>query len=133
MIQIPVLVYYLANIDTCSHFTCISKYYIWAKMFTSSFSVDYIQWLGENIEWSTVFEVRLYIFYKYNEIWNFIKIYIHICIYIYIYSRRLNDWRLVFFIILYPYFTHKGLIFILEVKFQSFLAEPTHMPDLSSE
>ena len=49
------------------------------------------------------------------------------------YSRRHNDWRLVFFIILYPYFTLKGLIFILEVKFQSFLVEPTHMPDLSSE
>ena len=41
--------------------------------------------------------------------------------------------RELFFIILYPYFTLKGLIFILEVKFQSFLAEPTHMPDLSSE
>ena len=52
---------------------------------------------------------------------------------IFIYSRRRNYWRLVFFIILYPYFTLKGLIFILEVKFQSFLAEPTHMPDLSSE
>ena len=38
-----------------------------------------------------------------------------------------------FFIILYPYFTLKGLIFMLEVKFQLFLAEPTHMPDLSSE
>ena len=57
----------------------------------------------------------------------------HISIYMYIYSRRPNYWRLVFFIKLYPYFTHKGLIFILEVKFQSFLAEPTHMPDLSSE
>ena len=41
--------------------------------------------------------------------------------------------RVLFFIILYPYFTLKGLIFILEVKFQSFLVEPTHMPDLSSE
>ena len=35
-----------------------------------------------------------------------------------IYSTRHNDWRLVFLIILYPYFTLKGLIFILEVKFQ---------------
>ena len=51
----------------------------------------------------------------------------------YIYSRHLNDWCLVFFIMLYPYFTHKGLIFILEVKFQCFLVEPTHMSDLSSE
>ena len=41
--------------------------------------------------------------------------------------------RELFFIILYPYFTLKGLIFMLEVKFQSFLEEPTHMPDLSSE
>ena len=38
-----------------------------------------------------------------------------------------------FFIILYPYLTLKGLIFRLEVKFQSFLAKPTHTPDLSSE
>ena len=56
-----------------------------------------------------------------------------IYIYIYIYSRHQNYRRLVFFIILYPYFTLIGLIFILEAKFQSFLAEPTHMPDLSSE
>ena len=32
-----------------------------------------------------------------------------------------------------PIFYPKGFIFILEFKFQSFLAEPTHMPDLSSE
>ena len=54
-------------------------------------------------------------------------------IYIYIYSRRHKLMRLAFFIILYPYFTLNGLIFILEVKFQSFLEDPTHMPDLSSE
>ena len=41
--------------------------------------------------------------------------------------------RELFFIILYPYFTLKGLIFILEVKFQSFLVEPSQMPDLFSE
>ena len=49
------------------------------------------------------------------------------------YSTGHKFMRELFFIILYPYFTLKGLIFMLEVKFQSFLAEPTHMPDLSSE
>ena len=32
-----------------------------------------------------------------------------------------------------PIFYPKGLIFILEVKFQSLLAEPTQMPDLFSK
>ena len=51
----------------------------------------------------------------------------------FMYSTRHKFMRELFFIILYPYFTLKGLIFMLEVKFQSFLAEPTHMPDISSE
>ena len=50
-----------------------------------------------------------------------------------IYSTGLKFMREFFFIILYPYFTLEGLIFMLKVKFQSFLAERTHMSDLSSE
>ena len=54
-------------------------------------------------------------------------------VHFFIYSLRHKLMREFFFIILYPYFTLKGLIFMLEVKFHLFLAEPTHMPDLSSE